>query len=46
MRFCLNNSEMGLVDKPEAKFSLEPKASKFEIREVMESVESDLISES
>ena len=36
MRFCLNNSEMGLVDKPEAKFSLEPKASKFEITEGME----------
>ena len=46
MRFCLNNSEMGLIDKPEAKFSLEPKASKFEIREGMESVELDLISES
>ena len=37
---------MGLVDEPEAKFSLEPKVSKFEIREGIESVESDLISES
>ena len=46
MRFCLNNSEMELVDNPEAKFSLEPKASKFEIREGIESVELDLISES
>ena len=46
MRFCLNSSEMGLIDKPEAKFSLEPKALKFEIREGMELVESDLISES
>ena len=35
---------MELVDNPEAKFSHEPKASKFEIREGIESEESDLIS--